>query len=275
MGRCALLTIQRDEHFILPLWLRYYSQHFAAQDIYILDHESTEPSVVAELASFQGRGGHVLPVYHPRVYASAEDVKLNTAGGFIRDSAAREAARLQGLYEYVLYTDSDELVIPREGRLDDFIAHADQPQYRCTGREVVESSQHWHPDFDKVLLSDHPLQWSWGFHYTTPEYPVGDDLWLYHLHRLDFEQAWSKARRWHGGGWSEAEAQGHRELFRAWFYAIHTSARTDRHLGQRLQPLDGRISGVLSQLGALPPPSSAFSDTFPAWQVPNSSHYAR
>ena len=40
-GRAAaIVTIVQNEPVILPIWLRYYSRYFAAEDIYVLDHET-------------------------------------------------------------------------------------------------------------------------------------------------------------------------------------------------------------------------------------------
>ena len=33
-----------NEAVFLPIWLRYYSRFFAPDDIYVLDHESTDGS---------------------------------------------------------------------------------------------------------------------------------------------------------------------------------------------------------------------------------------
>ena len=42
--RRAVLTIVHDEPVFLPIWLRYYSRFFAPEDIYVLDHETSDGS---------------------------------------------------------------------------------------------------------------------------------------------------------------------------------------------------------------------------------------
>ena len=42
--RRAVVTIVHNEPVFLPLWLRYYSRFFAAEDIYVLDNQSTDGS---------------------------------------------------------------------------------------------------------------------------------------------------------------------------------------------------------------------------------------
>ena len=34
----AVFTIVREEAVFLPIWLRYYTAHFAPEDIYVLHH---------------------------------------------------------------------------------------------------------------------------------------------------------------------------------------------------------------------------------------------
>ena len=43
----AAFTIAQNEPAMLPLWVRYYEKHFAADDLYVLDHDSTDRSADA------------------------------------------------------------------------------------------------------------------------------------------------------------------------------------------------------------------------------------
>ena len=40
----AVTTMVYNEPVFLPIWLRYYSRFFAPEDIYVLDHQSTDGS---------------------------------------------------------------------------------------------------------------------------------------------------------------------------------------------------------------------------------------
>ena len=233
MKRAAVFTLGRDEVFHLPQWITYYSRHFDSSDMYVLDHQSTEPAVVAALDDF---AGNVVTVKNDVVFN--HDWLLETVHGKQRELLER--------YEYVLYTDTDEIVIPATGTLREFIERADQPAYRCTGYEIVGDQMHRSGMYDKTLMSSHPLTWDYGYHTAQPGIDPSGELVLYHLHRMDFDQAWAKNLRWAAQSWdAEAVARGHSiqnqitdaDRFSEWFY------RTN---GQQLQPLTPQITEVLS-----------------------------
>ena len=53
--RRAVVTIVHNEPVFLPIWLGYYSRFFAAEDIYVLDNESTDGSTDARVRPDPGR----------------------------------------------------------------------------------------------------------------------------------------------------------------------------------------------------------------------------
>ena len=56
----AILTMVHDEAVFFPIWLRYYSQFFTPEQIYVLDHDTSDGST--------DRGGFVrIPVSHDGV----------------------------------------------------------------------------------------------------------------------------------------------------------------------------------------------------------------
>ena len=107
-----------------------------------------------------------------------------------------------------------------------------------------------HSMFDKTLITNRPLAWAYGYHTASPEYPVSTDLYLYHLHKLDFPEAWAKNMRWKQGNWNkEAVRHGHSiqnqltdiEEFKKWFYDTK---------GQPLEELDERARDLCAFLTA-------------------------
>jgi hypothetical protein len=185
MGKCAIFTLQRDEFFHLPLWLKYYGQHFDHQDMFILDHESQDPEVCRVLRE-DCTDMNVYSVFNEQVYNI--DWYVETINHY-KDILLTK-------YEYVMYVDCDDWVIPKEGTLRDFIANADREAYRTYGYEVILDKMHaWGPD-EKPCLTRIPLVWGPGCHTSTPEIKSTDDLYLYHLHRLSYDAAWKKRQMW-------------------------------------------------------------------------------
>ena len=45
--RAAVFTIVQNEPVFLPIWERYYQRHFDRDDIFVLDHDSTDPTTIA------------------------------------------------------------------------------------------------------------------------------------------------------------------------------------------------------------------------------------
>lgn len=162
----AVMTMVRNEGVFLPIWLRYYSQFFPAEDIYVLDHQSTDGST-------DGPGFVRIPVSQPAYGA-----------GWQRDVVQRYQHELIGRYDVVLYTDVDEIVAPdpRHGDLGDYIDRLDQDFVTCRGYEVLHmkedeppfdpttpvlaqrSTWYVNPSYSKPLLARVPMLWHGGFH---------------------------------------------------------------------------------------------------------------
>lgn len=232
---CAIFTIGKDERFHLPQWIRYYSQHFAYEDMYVLDHESADPDVQTILDEFEHSGGNVFPIRSDVVFDH----------DWLLETAHATQSELLCHYDYVLYTDTDEIVIPVDGTLGEFLENADKPSYRCIGYEVIEDTVARHGMYDKTLLASHSLRWSYGWHDATPYIEPSGELFLYHLHRMDYGEAWAKNRRWAqhrwdanaiAGGFSIQNQIDDEERFREWFYDTK---------GQPREPLHERIAAIL------------------------------
>lgn len=238
MTTAAVFTLGKDESFHLPQWISYYSQHFDPSDMYVLDHDSQHPVVRATLANFDG---NVRPVENEVVFD--HDWLLSVVHGMQRELLDR--------YDYVIYTDTDELIIPGSGTLREFLENASEPGYRCTGYEVLEDRVYRNAMFDKTLIANHPLAWVYGYHHSNPQYAQSDDLFLYHLHKLNFAESWAKTQRWNqhrwdatalAGGWSIQNQITDEEAYRLWFYS------TD---GVVLESLHPRIAVELDKLREL------------------------
>jgi hypothetical protein len=224
------LTIVHNEPVFLPIWLRYYSRYFEPADIYVLDHETTDGSTAGD--------GYVrIPVMHDTV-----DHR------WMVEVIEEQQHRLLNRYDVVLVTDVDEIVAPRPGRgtLADYLDRFHGEFVNCCGyelihrvdreprfdssRAVLEQRGYWFANdiYDKPAISTVPMRWKPGFHRTLDGAMRPDpDLYLIHLHRMDYEICLARHRDRRGRAWndhdvSEGWASHNRitgdEEFARWFY---------------------------------------------------------
>jgi hypothetical protein len=232
MGKSrAVLTIVRNESIFLPIWLRYYGQFFAPEDMYVLDHGSTDGST--------DRPGFVRePVAHDTVDHN-----------WMRKTIQARQHELMENYEVVLINDVDEIVAPnpaRYGTLGDFIDNFDEEFVNCYGyelihqrdaelpidldRPILDQRGWWFENFaySKPILAAVKMHWYDGFHARRDGRANFDyDLRLIHLHRMDFELCLKRHRFRSTVAWSDKDivsSYGYQnriieeERFAEWFY---------------------------------------------------------
>ena len=162
----AALTIVRDEPVFLPIWLRYYSQFFPPEDLYVLDHGTSDGSTDV--------GGFVrIPVNHDTVDHT----------WMVRTIEQHQHELIES-YDVVVVTDVDEIVAPRPelGTLADYIDRLEEPYVNCLGyelihlidregpfdpaRRVLDQRGYWFANdiYDKPALATEPMRWVPGFH---------------------------------------------------------------------------------------------------------------
>jgi hypothetical protein len=243
----ALLTIVRNEAVFLPLFLRYYSQFFAADDIYVLDHGSTDGST--EVGGFNRE-----MVSHAYVDHS-----------WMRDTVQARQHELLKSYEVVLFCDVDEIIAPNPKKYDglgDYIDRMTADYVNCRGvelihqkdteppidldRPILDQRSWWFRNFQysKPLLSRVPLEWVAGFHYRTDETSNQDvQLNLIHLHRMDYTLCWERHHFRNRLDWNDKDVyvgSGYQNrivedtAFEHWFY--NDSANGDVPLVPRKIP---------------------------------------
>lgn len=190
--KAAVFTTVKNENVFLPIWLRHYQTYFDSQDIYVLDHHSTDGSTSD------------LPVNVRSVsneFVNDHDWLATIAQNFQRELLER--------YECVIFAEGDELIYsidrPLNEKLDEFLASDDlyitlngysvhqrletesplQP-----GDKIFEKRSYWYKDKaeEKTLITKIPLAWKWGFH-ELKDLPLNyhKDYFLAHLHRFDLE----------------------------------------------------------------------------------------
>lgn len=225
----AVFTMVYNESVFLPLWLRYYSRFFAPEDIYVLDHASTDGST-------EGTGfvRQLLP-------ESTVDAELQ------RNYVQGKQQELISTYETVLYTDVDEFVAPdpEMGTLGDYLGKFTSEYVNCNGyeilhmkgespidvnRPILEQRSHWFPNDDflsKPLLTRIPMTWDVGCH-TTPKGKRQDkSLYLIHLHRMDYDICLERHHKINvrprcardiANGWSDQRHIVEPVHYESWFY---------------------------------------------------------
>ena len=226
----AVVTMARNEAVLLPVWWHYYSRFFRAEDMYILDHESTDGST-------SGPGFVRIPVSRPVV-----------DWGWHRDMLQATQHRLIEQYDVVLCTDVDEIVAPdpRTGDLGDYIDRFTGDFVNCRGYEVLhrkdreepldfsrpilEQRSHWffNPAYSKPLLARVPMHWHGGLHVRVDGQTRDDpSLYLIHLHRVDYDICHARHRQRVSGPWNQRDLDenwGYQnriteaEPFERWFY---------------------------------------------------------
>jgi hypothetical protein len=224
------MTMVRDEAVFLPIWLRYYSRFFAAEDIYVLDHGSADGST-------EGGGFVRVPVEHDTVDHA-----------WRVEAVEQQQRRLLEEYDVVLAIDVDEIVVPEPdwGTLGEYLSGFQEEYVNCLGYEVLhlrdrepmlqlelpvmEQRGYWFAakGYDKPVLATEPLSWKPGFHSRTDErWNLDPDLWLIHLHRVDYEICQERHRAWRDRAWSDQDLSrgwaAHNRItddeeFERWFY---------------------------------------------------------
>ena len=197
---------------MLPIWLDHYSRYFDPDDLYVIDHGSTDESTA-------GLGGRcrLIPVHRTASFEHR----------WLRSTVEAFQRFLLQSYETVLFAEVDELVVAdprRYSGLDHYIDALDRPAARCSGFNVVHEPgepalqfdqpllaqrHYWRASLDycKRLVSRIPLRWSEGFHreFNAPDDPVDPELMLIHLHRIDYDACLARHRSTAARNWSEED----------------------------------------------------------------------
>ncbi len=210
--RIATFTVTRDEKIFFPKWLQNSLKSFEPEDIYVLDHRSSDGST--DCARQMGCNVEII------------DPPENPGAIWFRDKMRQTQRDLLQKYDWVLFSETDEFVIANSelGTIRNVIEKMSSEGLdfaRCTGFDIVHDYKKepaldfssntwlqqrsrclpWFPPYSernkysKALLSRVPLDWRSGFHDVAPPSGVGqipikriDYLFLIHCHFLDFSE---------------------------------------------------------------------------------------
>lgn len=220
--RIAAFTMVYNEPFFLRLWAAHYGRQIGAENLFCLDHGSTDGSVAGVVAN---------TIRLPRG-EFAEVPRANCVSHF--------QASLLSYYDAVIFSDADEFLVADPARYDglaDFLARRLRRTVRAVGCDVVHVTgeepaldparpvlaqrgfARFSPRYCKPLASRVPITWRPGFHSCDQPAEFDTDLYLFHLKFADsalFHDLQAKRREvtWseeaiasnHGGQWRmEAE----------------------------------------------------------------------
>jgi Glycosyl transferase family 2 len=192
--KTAVFTTTYNESIFLPMWVKYYGDEFGRNNLFILDDGSTDGST---------------DMLHDTTV-----IRLRRSKRKDEDDRAKFISRCQKallkFYDIVIYTDTDEFLIPDPEKyrtLADFISLCCKTFVNPVGLDLyhVEElepaidlgkailSQRSYVKFSglycKPLISRIALEWEPGLH--ACQYPpnVQLDLFLFHLKRMDVTMA--------------------------------------------------------------------------------------
>ena len=203
------ITFAYNEAFFLPRWVAYYGAQLGPENLFVVDHGSTD-------LSMQGLG-KVNIIRVPR--DTYDEVQRVFAASDLH-------ACLLHYYDAGFVADCDEFLVadPRIYRdLRDFAARAPKGALTSVGLELFHDRQH-EPEFNSNLpilaqrnlvlfdswmckrsFASTPLRFGGGFHTSDQPVRFADDLYLIHLKNFDYKfrvarqritSAWSYKGDW-------------------------------------------------------------------------------
>ena len=240
LPRIAAITMAYNEAVLLPIWARHYARQVGADQCYVIDHGSTDPVVLPP-------GMNTL-----RLPRSPHDDERRAR--FV----STLAASLLTYYDWVLYTDVDELLLADPGAFRDLPSFCASVQGADTVTAIGFDVQHL-PDLEPALDATRPfgqqrgwarftsamckpvltrqaLAWAPGFHCS--EHPLAfDRLYLFHLHWADLTLGLERLRKTRHMAWC-GEAFGHHQRVadREWLDLFDGMASLPRLAAQDFDP---------------------------------------
>jgi len=188
--RVFALTTVHNEDFFLPRWIAHYSNQLGSENLFVLDHGSTDYST-ANL-----RGINLI-----RVPRDKYDEGKRT------DSLSDLHTALLNYYDCGFLMDADEFIVanPEKYRnLQDFVDRTDYPSLVAVGLELLHIPD-TEPDFlphlpvlaqrrtvffnskvCKHCFARHPTRFGGGLHTSTNPITFDPDLFLFHLKHFDY-----------------------------------------------------------------------------------------
>ena len=217
--KLAIITMVFNESVNLPIWIRYYRSAAPKAALFVLDHASND-----------GSTDHIPEVSKLPLPREEMDEWSRT-----RCINHMQRALLQ-YYDFVIYTDCDELIVPDPAKSASLETHLTAQTYEYAapiGLNVIQLidtespinsaypllSQRRYCQFQanmcKPLVARVPLNWQPGFHECDKPIRIDRDLYLFHTKAVDRERALNRLRitqklRWSQGALAANHGIHHR-----------------------------------------------------------------
>jgi hypothetical protein len=119
----AIFTQVRDEKIFLPKWIKYYTRqlesppHRIGDDIFVLDHESSDGSTSIHFEAYDQNEGKALTADALPAALALEGGVIRVRNGgvhdhnFLRNNVQRAQRVLLRYYDWVLFAEADEFVV--------------------------------------------------------------------------------------------------------------------------------------------------------------------
>jgi len=186
--KIAILTIQHKELYFLPLWYKYYKD---VGDLYVINH-NCEP-ILQDVNNIE------------------EKTELFFNHEWLCETVKKHHRRLLKDYDFVIYAEPDEIIIPVHTDLKTYVEGLKKGIYRMQGYEVEPERDQKPIEWDKPILkqrkywvfkrqfckpniASEPVNWVWGFHSSRDQQTELHDVYLAHLHRIDYDVSWKKTK---------------------------------------------------------------------------------
>ena len=208
MKKVAVFCPIKDEHTHIWRWIKYYTQFFPKEDVYILDFGSKKEYLeeVSKHCNVINTTRNIHDAYE--LFQTILDVHK----GLLRD------------YDYVIPTDVDEIIYTEQG-LAQYIQDLDKEYITCNGYELLHlpdkepsykdsvplfnQRSYWFKSqqyYSKTLITSKHLDWSIGLHTVQgidKEVDTDPNLYLIHLHRFDYNTCVKRHLKWADMEWSD------------------------------------------------------------------------
>jgi hypothetical protein len=212
----AVFTHVNNEDKFFPIWLKHYSKYYAAEDIYVLAHNSNKEFEDYLLEGVKNKKFNMIPVYNLSWFNST----------WVCQNCSMFQWLLLQSYKTILYSDVDEIVFTdpesKWKDLRDYYLNFEHDTAIVKGFHILSDPFRdapidinlsiteqrnrylYDPFLDKPLITTKHVQYNYGIHTTRNlSGPLDDNLIMFHLHCIDIDWTVEKDNKRKIEEWSQ------------------------------------------------------------------------